>query len=238
MTDAPPRLTLNATAADLAPLLPTLGRVMVVLTAGGATHERIGPLGEARLEGARLRLAGAAHDAWVELAAVRSLVLDRSSRMKDQVYPRLEFCDAGGGAQLSVIGMDGPAPFDAALAPFAGAPLFAPARPDRPAEAPEAGDPGAAALLALHDAGAHAELRLATAAASQSWSGMVPAPRMAMGFANLMLTDFHLHLRLGSVARFERGPAGWAACDEAGVPTGLLLRPADATGEVALAAMA
>jgi hypothetical protein len=115
--------------------------------------------------------------------------------------------------------------------------LAAEERPARPEEAAAEGDPGAAALQALHAAGATAEIRLATGCATQSWTGAVPEPRMVMGFANIILPDFHLHLRLGGVARFEPGPAGWAACDEAGVPTGLLLRPAGPEAEAALAAL-
>jgi putative heme degradation protein len=233
-----PRQALRATPAELAPLLPALGRVMVVLSAGGATHERIGALAAATIEHGRLILSGEAHHASLDLGAVHALVLDRTARMRDKIYPRLEFCDAGGAAEIAVIGMDGPEPFDAALAPFAGAPLIPAEAPARPAEVPETADAGAAALQSLHAAGAVVEVRLTTGGATQAWSGTMPEIRLAMGFANIITPDFHLHLRLGSVARFEQGPAGWAACDENGVPIGLLLRPADAAGEAALAALA
>jgi len=234
----PARQRLDATPAAIAPLLPALGRVMVVLSSGGATHERIGAIAETGIAAGRLHLHGDAHAAALDLAAIQSLVLDRSSRMRDKVYPRIEFRDGTDALQLSVIGMEGPEPFDAALAGFAGAALAAEERPARPEEAAAEDDPGAAALRALHAAGAAAEIRLATRFATQSWTGAVPEPRLAMGFANIILPDFHLHLRLGSVARFEPGPAGWAACDEAGVPTGLLLRPAGPEGEAVLAALA
>ena len=63
---------------------------------------------------------------------------------------------------------------------------------------------------------------------------MLPDPRLAMGFVNLITPDFHLHLRLGSVLGFRISAEGWDAMDEAGAFTGLRLMPMEADARAVL----
>ena len=64
--------------------------------------------------------SGAAHDCTVDMAHVASAVADRSGRMKDKVLPKLEFLDTDGTLVFSIVGLDGLAKFDDALARFVG----------------------------------------------------------------------------------------------------------------------
>ena len=50
------------------------------------------------------------------MAHVASAVADRSGRMKDKVLPKLEFLDTDGKLVFSIVGLDGLAKFDDALA--------------------------------------------------------------------------------------------------------------------------
>ncbi|NKC32107.1 hypothetical protein [Falsiroseomonas selenitidurans] len=240
-TDLPARFLLTASAAQAAALLPALGRVMLGLNRAGATHERIGVVEHARAEDGYLHIGGAAQDARLDLAPVARLVADRSSVMRGKVYPRIEFQAEDGSVLLSVTGMEGAEPFDAELRDWAGTPQDAPPRPAAPTEpnaAPVPQDAGGAALAALCDSGGEVEIRLGTGVAQQGWRGRIEAVKPAMGFANIIRPDFHLHLRDGSVPALRATPEGFVALDAAGEPTGLVLRPLDAAAAAALAGLA
>ena len=236
-TPTPPRQELTATPAEIGLLLPGLGRVMVALSAGGATHERIGRVAHVVRKGETLCLGGEAQAASLALPAVRRVVLDRSARMREQVYPRLEFQDARGEVLLRVVGMEGARPFETSFAHLLGPALF----PDEPAPAPAPpstpgeGDCVATTLLRrLHAAGGRVRIALRRGAAEQSWEGVLPEPRLAMGFVNLIEPGFHLHLRQGSVVGLRVSAEGWEALDAAGVPSGLTFMPMEAEARRAL----
>jgi len=165
--------------------------------------------------------------AQLDLGGLRRVVLDRSSRMRDQVYPRLEFQDAAGRALMRVIGMEGEAPFEASLGHLPGRALFPAEDIAAPAAAPPDGEdcPATVLLRRLHAAGGPVRVALSLPGAVQSWEGMLPEPRLAMGFVNLIEPGFHLHLRLGSVTGFRISSEGWEALDEAGEPGGLTVLP-------------
>lgn len=234
--DLPKRFLVEASLAEVAAMLPSIGRAMVGITAGGATHERIGVIETASCTETALEIGGALHDSRIDPSQIVRVVGDRSGGMRGKVFPRLEFQDAAEKTLLSVIAMEGLELYDAALRPRIGATLEPLPRPEMPpaAEAP-ATDAGNAALEALRASGGEVEIRLDEAGASQSWRGKVEEVKPAMGFANIIRSDFHLHLRDGAVTAFRRTDAGLAALDAQGAATGLVLRPLDAAAEEALA---
>ncbi|NKE46177.1 hypothetical protein HB662_15425 [Roseomonas frigidaquae] len=232
----PRRFLLDATPAEVAALLPAIGRAMVGISGGGTTHERIGVIEAATCTGDTLRIQGPLHDSELALDRVVRVVGDRSSVMRGKSYPRFEFKDAADATLMSVTAMDGPEQYDAAVRGHVGAELETPPRPDLPpTEQPPEADAGTAALEALRASGGQVEIRFQEAGASQAWRGAVEEVRGMMGYANIIRPDFHLHLRGGSVSGFRRGEAGLAALDAAGAETGLVLRPLDAAAEAALA---
>ncbi|WP_439599381.1 hypothetical protein [Falsiroseomonas sp.] len=234
--ELPKRFLLKASPAEVAALLPAIGRAMVGISGGGTTHERIGVIDAAPCTAETLRIQGAQHDAELALARVARVVGDRSSTMRGKSYPRFEFKDAADVTLLSVIAMDGAELYDAAVRDHVGAELEALPRPDLPPTetAPEA-DAGNAALEALRASGGQVEIRFAEAGASQAWRGQVEEVKGVMGYANIIRADFHLHLRGGSVAGFRREADALVALDAAGAETGLVLRPLDAAAKAALA---
>lgn len=224
MTEKPSHELLTADPAEVLDLLPGMGRLMVILRAGGATHERIGPVGAVSREGGAARIAGDCHDATIPLAPIAAIAIDRSSVMKDKVYPRLEFRDAAGQVLAAVVGMEGLEPFEAALAGFPRQPEAAPEKPARAERADlAADDPACAPFDAIVASGQPAVITASAHGVSQSWQGRIEAVKPAMGFLNVMTPDFHLHLEGGSVSGWRAEPGRRIALDAAGQPTGLSL---------------
>ena len=125
MTETPcPREALVQSPAEILPLLPAMGRIMLSTRFNGAIHERMGAVGGVTIEGGKARLSGACHDSVVDLSVVTRVVADRSGKMRDKVLPKLECQDAAGETVFSLIGLEGLEIFDRALAPLgAGEPL-------------------------------------------------------------------------------------------------------------------
>lgn len=225
----PPRFALSATPAQAAALLPALGRVLVGLSAGGATHERIGVVERAAVDDGALRIGGSTHDAVLALETVGRIVADRTGGMRGRVFPRLEFRDGDDRLLMSVTAMDGLEPFDAALADWAGATEEAPPRP-----APSGGgdlaesDAGAGLLEALRASGGAVEIVLEAGPARQAWRGVIEEMKPALGFANIIRSDFHLHWRGGSLGALRATGEAFEALDAEGAATGLTFRPLDA----------
>ena len=214
--------------------LTAMGKVMVVAQDGGITHERIGIVERIkRSDDGQIVFAGLAHDCTIDMAHVASVVADRSGRMKDKVLPKLEFADTDGRLVFSIVGLDGLEKFDAALARFVGVPVQPKMKePGERAMLPD-GDPGLQPLVAANKAGEEIAIEMQKPGVVQRWRGLVPAVNPAMGFINIIVPDFHLHLRGGTVARWERQDDGssirLSALDADGRPTGLVLQgPADA----------
>lgn len=226
-THLPTRQELTASPAEIGLLLPGLGRVMVALSAGGATHERIGRIAHVARRGGTLCLG---EETELDLGATERVVLDRGSVMRGKVYPRLEFQDRAGTVLLRVVGMEGEGPFETNLAHLLGPALLREEAPLAPAAEVEATDCVASTLLRrLHEAGGLVRVALRAGPAWQAWEGLPPEPRLAMGFVNLIEPGFHLHLRLGSVAGFHVSEDGWEAVDAEGARSGLTLRRLAAT---------
>lgn len=225
--DAPPaRARLQGVSpAEVLALLPGMGKVMVIASAGGVTFERIGPVEQLVQDGGALRIQGACHDATVDPAALSAVEVDHSSVMRGKVYPRLDFLGADGAPVVAVVGMDGAEPFDAALSALARtgvAPKAREAGETRPDLA--ADDPALAPFTVAQELGAEVQMTFAKPGLTQGWRGKIEAVKPAMGFLNVMTPDFHLHLQGGSVGGWDASRGERRALGLDGQPTGLVLR--------------
>lgn len=225
------REALRQSPAEILPLLPVMGRVMLSARRQGAIHERMGAVRSVTIDADKARLAGECHDSVIDLAVVKRIVVDRSGKMRDKVLPKLECQDAAGETLFSLIGLEGLEPFDAALALLgAGAPLEPVLR-----EAPSGGaqdvapeDLGAATFAAILAEGLPIAIDFERPGLFQHWVGLLPEPKPSMGFVNVMQGDFHLHLQAGTVASWARhqleADVVLRALDAEGRETGLSLR--------------
>lgn len=233
MTDAALRQQLDATPDRVLASLPVMGKVMTVASDGGVTHERIGQVETIRTEGDEIVLTGATHDCRLDVSKLKSVVADRSGKMKDKVLPKLEFLDAGGKVVLGVVALDGLDKFDFALMRFAGSPVEARTREQsRPATLPS-DDPGLAPLNAAHKSETAITIEMQKAGLVQRWNGRVAEINPAMGFINIIVPDFHLHVRGGTIATWDKQDTGdgvkLTALDTRGQQVGLsLLGPREA----------
>lgn len=232
MTPLPPiRQRLACSILEAVQATRDMGRVMLSAAANGATHERIGTVGEVLLEGGHVRIAGGAHDARIDLAVVTGLVADRSGRLKDRAMPRIEFHNAAGETLFAMIALDGPEPFEVAVANLATG-VALPER-ERPAPSGEKAaevsgtDPAAEPLEAARASGEAIGVVLSCPGLVQRWQGTVADIKPAMGFINIIQPDFHLHLKVGAVSRWARvetdGAVRLEAFDAGGRPLGLTL---------------
>lgn len=210
--------------------LPAMGKVMVVVQDGGVTHERIGVVERITKTDDGFVIAGASHDCTLDPARVASVVADRSGRMKDKVLPKLEFIDADDRLMFSVVGLDGIEKFDAALSRFPGEPLAAKPKAAGEQATLPSDDPGLKPLVAANSAETEIAIEMTRPGMVQRWRGLVPAVNPAMGFINIIAPDFHLHVRGGTIARWEQvatesgGEFRLDALDAGGQSIGLTLR--------------
>lgn len=208
--------------------LPSLGSLMIIGKANGATHERIGVVEKVEPAGACLAATGDHHNSRMDPSLVARIVLDTSSVMQGQVYPRLDFQDEDGGTVFAFVGFGGLEPFEAGLAdlsqsqPTEAVPVPRPQRPDV-AET----DPGAVPLKAALQSATPVTIAFESRGFSQSWAGTIKRVSPGMGFINIMTPDFHLHLLGGTMSawREEDVASGTVltALDHDGNPTGLVL---------------
>jgi putative heme degradation protein len=212
--------------------LSGMGRVMTIVRDGRVTHERIGIIERITQEDDRLAYAGDAHDCIVDLRHVALLVIDRSGRIGGNPLPKLEVLDLQGDLLFSVVGLDGVEKFDGAVAQF---PFVARSPKEREQwEQPKLGadDAGIGPFAAANQAGLEIEIEMQRRGFVQRWSGRVPEVNCAMGFINLIVEDFHLHVRGGAISGWEIQQLGGgdriklAAIAVDGTATGLALRGA------------
>lgn len=205
--ELPPRERLDVDVADLLHRVPAMGKVMVAASLGGATHERIGPIETVAVEGGLINLKGAAHDASIDTGAVAGIVADRTSRMGDKAFPRLDFLAADGGTLFSIVAFDGLEPFEAVVSGFGpGVPEAPPAAQSPPGERidPADDDPGREPLDRAVSAASRITIGLRRRGFEQRWRGKIETVRPAMGFINVIQGDFHLHLKAGAVSGWRR----------------------------------
>lgn len=208
--------------------LTAMGKVMVVAQDEGVTHERIGVVDKVRKDEGKLVITGAAHDCTIDMSHVASAIIDRSGRMKDKVLPKLELTDTGGRLVFSIVGLDGVDKFDEALARFAGIAVEPAAKQPGTQSTLDDDDAGLAPLTAAHSSGEEIAIEMHKPGMVQRWRGLVPEINPAMGFINIIASDFHLHLRGGAVSRWERDESGaevrLTALNAQGKPIGLSLQ--------------
>jgi putative heme degradation protein len=207
--------------------LTAMGKVMVVAQDEGVTHERIGVVDRVRKDENKLVFAGAAHDCTIDMSHIVSAIADRSGRMKDKVLPKLEFADTDGRVVFSIVGLDGIEKFDEALARFAGVAVEPTVKEAGAKSTLDDDDAGLAPLTAAHSSGEEIVIEMQKQGMMQRWRGLVPAINPAMGFINIIASDFHLHLRGGAVSRWDRSESGaevrFTALNAQGKPIGLSL---------------
>ncbi len=200
--------------------LPAMGNLMITAKRNGATHERIGPVERVSMEDGWLVCSGAAHNSRIDPTEITTMIVDRTSIMQEQVYPRIDF-RSGDVVLFSVVGFAGIEPFDAALAEFGPGDAL-PEEPKEPREKREEAvldDAGAVPLTKALEAGTKVTIGFWRKGFEQEWTGVIESVKPAMGFINVMRPDFHLHLLGGTVGGWKEG----AALDTEDKPTGLWL---------------
>lgn len=196
------REKLNVDLYALLQKLPQIGRLMVNSKNLGATHERIGTVETVAFDNGRIIIGGAEHHSSIDASAVKDIIIDRTSIMRDKCYPRIDMLGADGEVVGSVIGFDGVEPFDAALAQFgAGTALDEKEKDETASERKEISeeDGGFEPFKRAEAEAANVRIELKLPHFHQQWQGVMPAIKPSMGFINVMVGDFHLHLKGDSV---------------------------------------
>ncbi len=233
------RRRLAAEPFDVFRRVPLLGRIMIAVRDEGVVLERIGVVERVERDGNMLFTVGKAHDSEIDIGRVSAVVVDYSSQMKDKVLPRIEFRNAAENVIFSVVGLEGAEPFEVGLKIFEGTgepPLSRPATGDEPARL-DAADAGMQPLRAAREAEAEITVEMQRPGVTQRWRGLLPEINPAMGFINIITSDFHLHLRGGDVKHWQRsvpaadGTVELTAIGADGASLGLFLRgPSSAFG--------
>ncbi|HRF09088.1 MAG TPA: hypothetical protein PL193_10665 [Xanthobacteraceae bacterium] len=209
------------------------GKSMVTFSRGGTTHERIGVIERVERDAESIRLSGAHHASRIVPSGIASIEADRSTKMKDVFYPRLNFLDAAGETLFAVVGFEGLEPFNASLAGCAEEAVSV----KETKQAPRAASSSEAAVAPLvfdalqlaQQSGTEVVIRHAGNGFTQEWRGTIGELRPAMGFINIINPDFHLHLKDGSLSAWRREAEAegreitFAAIDIDGKPTGLTI---------------
>lgn len=235
------RRRLSAEPFDVFRRVPLLGRIMIAVRDEGVVLERIGVVERVERDGDMLFTMGKSHDSEIDISRVTATVVDYSSQMKGKVLPRIEFQDASEKVIFSVVGLEGAEPFDNGLKIFQGSaqpPLPKPAGGDEPAKLDDA-DAGMQPLKAARAAETDITIEMQRPGVTQRWRGPVPEINPAMGFINIITSDFHLHLRGGDVKHWQRsapaadGTVELTAIGADDTSLGLFLRgPSSAFGAV------
>jgi putative heme degradation protein len=229
-----PHNLLNEAPGDVIRRLPQIGRLMIINSREGVTHERIGLLESISNDGDRLTCHSTAHDCRIHVPTIAKMVVDTSSVMNEKAYPRIDFYDAESKPMFSAVSFEGLAPFMAAIDNLKTQPYTEASNPFDIKERSEAlpNDPG---LLPLNAAVASASLvtiAIERPGFSQKWHGVIEKLIPSMGFINVMVPDFHFHLRAGAVGHWQKriddNGATLSAHDQDGAPLGLILSSASA----------
>ncbi len=229
MNQHPIRVKLLADAVAVLKTLPAMGKLMINSKNGGATHERIGIVEKVDIHDGWISFSGAEHHARINMAAIATLIADRSSIMQEKVYPRIDLLAGDDSVIGSVIGFDDAEPFDKALENFDFIALAPKQKEERAKDVLEVGDdePGLQPFAAAQRNKAEVCIALNMPAFRQEWTGEMPDLRLSHGFINVMKPDFHLHLKAGHVASWQETCDGndvaFYAIDKAGARTGLVI---------------
>jgi hypothetical protein len=232
MLDKPtthPRARLTATPEQILAALPQVGRLMVTARHLGATHERIGKVEAVTFEDGWAVIGGAEHHSRIELGAIAEMIVDRTSIIAEQAYPRIDLSRADGSYICGIVGFDGLELFDNAIAGFGSGealePKPAPDKPERIEPLPT--DPGLVFLEGVREAASPVRIGFRAAGFWQAFDGIVETVKPAMGFINIMRADFHLHLKSGAVAEWREVDGERRAVADTGDELGLYLSGVD-----------
>lgn len=222
MTARPDHEKFSADPLKVLSCLPAIGKLMIVVRQDGVTHERIGTVEFVTPVRSAIRCHGSAHDATIDPSSIAAIVADRTGKMKDKVLPKIDFMTRQSEILFTVYGLDGLDPFDAGLAALEGVAVSEREKEERKpsSENLDDRDPGFVPFQEAVAAAAPVTIEMNRPGIIQSWYGVVDKISPAMGFGNIITSDFHLHLRAGTVS-------GWRASDADGQ---LALRALDATG--------
>lgn len=204
LNDNDARKLLSIDPADLFGRLVGTGRMMIFTTTGHVTHERIGIVETVTRADGWAAFGGSAHDSRIRLDSIVSVSLDRSRRIGEKAYPRIELNNAAGDEIACIVGFEGLEPFDKALGAVKIAAELEP-RVTRFNSMPEAkevasDDPGLRPFDEARQTAMPVVVEIALPDFVQRWTGQVPELKVSHGFINVMEPDFHLHLRGGSIA--------------------------------------
>jgi putative heme degradation protein len=221
---------LDETAADVIARLPRIGKLMIITSHNDITHERIGILETITPDGDWLHCAGAEHDSRIHLPSIARMTVDTSSVAEGTAYPRIDFRDGENAVIFGVIGFTGLAPFEAAIEGLAlsdstGGDEAAPFQP-----APDAAenDPAYGPMNGAAASGQPITVTIERAGFSQNWHGTVEKIVTSHGFINIIVPDFHFHVRGGAVSSWANEGGSWTALSADGIPIGLSLHGASA----------
>ncbi|MCX5580483.1 hypothetical protein [Kaistia terrae] len=192
-------------ASEVLERLRALDRLMLITTGGGVTHERIGRLDKVTLNEGTIVCIGPDHDASITQSAIADMRIDRRRMNGDKAYPRVDFIDNSGRTIFSAVSFVGLEPFDAALEGFDIAPLDGdPFKFSLPDDEINPRDPGLTALEALAASNRPVTVTVEREAYRQNWKGVVENIVARNGFINIMVENFHFHLRAGTVAEWKQ----------------------------------
>ncbi|MEO9340595.1 hypothetical protein ABFT80_24600 [Mesorhizobium sp. SB112] len=202
------RERLDISPIEILERLPSIGRLMINSENLGATHERIGKVEKVRLVDGWIICEGTEHNSRIELAAIDTIIVDRTSVMREKSYPRIELRDKDVKNICNITGFEGLEPFDAVLGEF-------PQGSELPIEERKSGtsaerkeldenDMGLTPFSAAERNGGRISIEFHQPSFRQTWQGDVPKINPAMGYINVILPDFHLHLQGGSVTGWQR----------------------------------
>lgn len=220
--------TTRPSASEVLERLKGLDRLMLITTGGGVTHERIGRLDKVTVDEGTIVCTGPDHDASITQSAIAGMRMDRSRSSGDKQYPRVDFLDIGGQTIFSAVSFVGLEPFDVALRGLdidpseAGSATFS--LPDDEVDPQE---PGFLVLEALAASNRPVTVTVEREAYTQNWKGVVENIVARRGFINIMVENFHFHLRAGTVAEWKQSVEDddltLVAVDKAGKQVGLKL---------------
>lgn len=223
------RERLSVEPAAVIKALPGMGRLMINTRQGGATHERMGVVEAVAEDNGWLVCSGAEHDSRIEVGAITAMIVDRTSIMGGQCYPRIDFMQDADTVLCSVIGFAGIEPFDAVVSQFGPGEALEIIERTPPggnaATETDPNDPGTVPFQAALASAQGVTVRITRPGFTQDWAGVVEKVSPSRGFINVMRTDFHLHLRAGAVASWRQDTDGngavMVALNADGEPTGL-----------------
>lgn len=185
--------------------LPQLEKIMVIGKTEEATHERIGPVSNVKIDGDWVYLSGDYHNSKINLSLISKMVVDTSSVMKDRTFPRIDFMNDSETNIFSIVGFEGLEVFERGLESFAHKELQVatekPVRNERPPVSED--DQGKILIEGLQKNAEDVSISFGKTGFDQQWSGIIEKTSMGMGFINIMTEDFHLHLPGGSVASWD-----------------------------------